>query len=709
MNLVTICDNILSPKSWQTEECTDIHAYLTSKFETWPNTAHIYHDKVAKDHDVTPYDEATIERLGKLQGHFYVVIMPGIPIAILIPLIISVALAAVAIGLSFIVKPSANVSYANNNNSQLSQRSNTQRTGERIPDIVGTVRSVPDLIGLPYRVFQNNQEVEYSYMCIGRGFYTVRDVRDDLTPINSIPGTSVEVYKPFTSPNSGDQPQLRIGSSIRTKVVNIQGINSVTGQTLLAPNQPGYDWVGPFIVEVATLTEVWFNFVAEQGLYQVDQHGNQTAMSVVVQAGLTPVDGAGNPTAAEELFTVTLNGSGSQRQQIGSTLKARLAGPTAVAVRAIRLTPTIIADNTQVSDQIQWRESFGVSPVGQAHFGNVTTVQSVTFPNPIALSLKNRKLNMLVTRNIPVYDEDSGTYSTVLFPTNNAADILAFLATDPLIGARQFAEIDSYGMHHALDESFDYFGTSLCGEFCYAFTDANVSFEEIAQDIATAVFCVAFRRGNVISLLFEKKTTDSTILFNHRNKVPRTETRTFNFGFLNDNDGITLDYIDPNAPNYPFVDSTVTLYYPPDQSATNPKKVTSIGIRNNVQAWIYGWRLYCKLLYQNVTTKFEATQEASVCTRMERILVADNTRPDTQDGEVIAQDGLNLTLSQPIDIQPDLTYVIYLQHYDGTMESIDISAGLEDNQVVLGTAPALPCVTADELFAKTTYVIVYTE
>lgn len=709
MNSITICDNILAPNQWPTEQCDDVRAYLMDHFKTWPKTAHVYHEQVSKLNDVTPYDEATIERLGKLTGHFYVVVMPNGP-AILIPIIISVVLAAVSIGLSFLVKPSAsNTQYLNNNNNSLTSRSNKQRTGERIADIVGTVRSVPDLVSLPYRLFIDNQEVEFSYMCIGRGSYTVRDVRDDLTPINSIPGTSIEVYGPNTSPNSGDSPQLRIGNAIKTPIINIQGINSVNGQTLLAPNQPGYNWIGPFIVEVTALTQIWCNFVAQNGLYQVDKHGNQTAMSITLQLGITPVDGAGDPTGAEILFTTVLNGSGAQRQQIGSTLKAKLASPGAVAIRAIRLTNTIIADNTQVSDQVQWRESFGISPVTQKHFGNVTTVQSVTYPNPIALSLKERKLNMLVTRNIPVYDETSHTYSTRLFPTNNAADILAFIALDPLIGGRVLAELDSDAMHNALDQSFDYFGTYLCGEFCFAFVDANVSFEEMAADIATAVFCTAYRRGNVISLLFEKKTTDSTILFNHRNKVPRTETRTFNFGYLNDNDGITLDYIDPNSPNYPFVDSTVTLYFPPNQSATNPKKVTSVGIRNNVQAWMYGWRLYQKLLYQNVATEFEATQEASICTRMERILVADNTRPDTQDGEVVAQDGLILALSQPVDIAAGLDYVIYLQHYDGSVESIDITLGVDDFHVVLGTAPSLPCVTADENFAKTTYIIVYTE
>jgi hypothetical protein len=707
MNKITICDNVLSPESWQTYDCDDVREFLAARYPKMPDTAHIYHHYVADNCDVTPHDEASIELLGTLKGDFYLVILPEGIETILI--IVAIAVAAISIGLSFLLRPKVKSDTATSSNNQLSDRTNKERIGERIPDIVGRVRSIPDLLSVPYHIFINNTEVEYSYMCIGRGEYTISDVRDDLTPLHDINGSSIEVYKPFTSPNSGDQPQYRIGTAIATPVFNVQEINSVNGQVLLAPNLPGSDWIGPFYITVNTLTDIWCNFVAEAGLFQVSKKGNQSALSVAIQLGITPIDGAGNPTDDETMFSITLTGSDVFKTQIGTTLKAPLPIPGAVAIRAIRLTDTILTEGVSVSDEIRWREAHGLSALDQTDFGNVTTVQSITHATSAALSLKQRKLNMLVTRNVPQYLGTGLGFGTALAPSRNAIDILCFLALDPLVGNRTLAELDVDVMYVTIAEIETYFGTDLCTHFSYTFDDANKSFEETAADIAAAVFCIAYRRGSLISLFFEKRTSDSTLLFNHRNKVPKSETRTVVFGSLNDYDGINLDYVDPAALNFPNVDSTITLYFPPDQSARNPQKITSIGIRNNVQAWIYGWRLYQKLIYQNTTVEFEATQEAASCVRMERIAVADNTRPDTQDGEVVAQAGLILTLSQPVNfISGSYTYIIYLQHYDDSVESIGITPGSDEYKVVLATAPTLPCVVDNDSFAKTTYIIVYT-
>lgn len=96
--------------------------------------------------------------------------------------------------------------------------------------------------------------------------------------------------------------------------------------------------------------------------------------------------------------------------------------------------------------------------------------------------------------------------------------------------------------------------------------------------IADAVFCKAYRRGSSIKLTFEKETDSSVMLFNHRNKLPGSETRTATFGYINDNDGVELDYISPED------DAKVTYYVPADQSAVNPKKLDTIGVRSKVHA-----------------------------------------------------------------------------------------------------------------------------
>jgi hypothetical protein len=271
---------------------------------------------------------------------------------------------------------------------------------------------------------------------------------------------------------------------------------------------------------------------------------------------------------------------------------------------------------------------------------------------------------------------------------------------DPRIGNRNVAEIDFDNIYATVAEVEAYFGTSKAVEFSHTFDKEGMSFEETLSSIAKAIHCIAYRQGNMIKLKFEKATENSILLFNHRNKLPGTETRSIRFSNLNDHDGIEFEYVDPTT------DLIETLYIPTDQSAINPKKIETLGIRDRLQAYFHAWRAYNRLRYQNMFTEFEATQEANLITTSDRILVADNTRPDIQDGEVLEQDGLVLTLSQDVDLTNYASHTIFLQHTDGTVENLSVSAGTSSNEVVLGQAPKQALSTDPELFAKATYLIV---
>jgi hypothetical protein len=963
-NRITLCENALDPTSWETQECGDVREFLVEHFGAWPQTARIYLNRVGKDTDVTPYDEGGIERLGSLTGHFFVVVYPEGATVIL--LIVAIALSAVAMAMGFLLRPSLPENQdAGSPTNSLTGRQNKERLGGRIPDIYGTLWVTPDLIGVPYRIFIGNKEVEFSYLCIGRGEYDIAEVRDDVTPIDQIDGAGAEIYAPYTSPNSGDDPQDSFGEPIAEPIRNVKQYSSVNGQTLKAPNankfkassnvrftdegivegagdidftdyfdagteaNPTYlvisgssyngtylildvnttqiilsdpgsvnaawnslsgetdygsptllnskdNFEGPFLIVDNTVNELWANFVAPQGLYKVDSDGNQHAMSATIQIEVTSIDNNYNPQGSPIYYQTTLKGSEVLRTQCGATLVAHLPIAGSCRVRARRMTNTDLSNGMNVVDQIQWRDLYGVAPLEETDFGNVTTIQTITWPTPQALSIKQRKINVLIGRKIDTttaitvettlvqcqcligsWADDTGqiigypfainllfdsyapngatklqlgmndatewgdnyegpwvlslsidgeaqadvsvngrrvpwrvagsinaafntsgidtgldpaviavapgqhivlTYLSgaagVGFPfavsdsdgrngtdgrtgdqagkfiptgsqtfttgynvvTENAATILIAMALDPYIGRRTEAEIDRTTIEAVLGtggEVATYFGSDICAQFCYAFDDTKISFEEMVAQLCQAVFCTAYRRGNILSVVFEKETDDSTILFNHRNKIPGTETRTVKFGTASENDGIDLDYIEPNAPNAQAIDSVVTLRFPTEGSpavvAVAPKKIKSIGVRNRVQAWMLGWRLYNKLLYQNTATQFDATSEAGLCVNNERILVADNTRPDVQDGEVLAQDGLELTLSQPVtfdESSPAPNYTIFLQLYDGTVEAIPIAPGSAENKVVLNDAPSMALVLDAAKYARTTYMIV---
>ena len=61
-------------------------------------------------------------------------------------------------------------------NNALAGRTNEARVLQRIEDIYGQVRAYPSLLQPVYSKYIDNVQYEYSYMCLGRGWYAVNDV-----------------------------------------------------------------------------------------------------------------------------------------------------------------------------------------------------------------------------------------------------------------------------------------------------------------------------------------------------------------------------------------------------------------------------------------------------------------------------------------------------------------------------------------------------
>ena len=1149
---VILAENALEPETWTVHHVSNVTDFLMERYDRLPDNARIYHNEVSVDKDVTPTNEQQIETLNNLDGVIIVVMYPaGIPFWVVQ---VIVAVASVAVSLLLMPKPptiTQRNTQTESPNNGLSDRKNKARILARIPDIFGKVRSTPDLLNLPYKEFIDHQEVEYAYMCVGRGSYDIAadNIKDGDTKFSDISGASVAVYGPQTSPNSGT-PQLTIGSAINEPVLKSVRSDAANGQTLKAPDAAAFngnnntkfvypneitttasgidfteefvsgatltvtnasytavvgtagsqltrnvkckiasngfdgeiiytsgnatndfsvndsirlafalfqtddnstlnlngdyvvkavtsttitldypesinanwgqiqnefaanetgtknvfltnlgsivsvnlagdytissvtsttvslsnpasvnsDWnklddydnpadetgllspymystgeafVGWFNLLVADLDKIYINLVALQGLYK-DDGEQQYAFNIAVQVQVEQTSATGTPTGTVETFTGTVLGSSSSKSTRALTMKINPTFTGYCRVRVKRITNSDTNFEGSVVDEVKWRDLYAMSPVTEQHFGDVTTVQSVTYSTDGALAVKSRKLNMEVTRKLPriQYDRftfpmtwtshsnglvkvagnnvtissdgssyggyadldavsngqvitvtltldntkttativtiglhdgtsfisntatvtngtatytltttgaeanpfvllqcaNNNTYFTVIdmqvsgedYPstqtisadtyyggvityqyggvkvandgssyglstpieygntgyktivdfdllsaststsvnvvildnsnqpmsnvvtvtagsrsvtlthtaktagrvviystqsstffalrnlrvkaqelgvtkhaTTDAAQILTNICVDPYIGRRLLTEVDLESFLSTAESVSDYFGTTKASEFNYTFDADNLSFEETTQTIATAIYTQAYRQGSKLKLSFEKETDDSVLLFNHRNKLPQSEARSVRFGNTSDHDGIEFVYASPDD------DALISIFIPSDQSATNPDKIESVGIRNDVQAYFAANRAWNKIQYQNTVVDFEATQEADLLVTNDRILVADNTRTGTQDGQVTAVNVLELTLSQDVTFAGGgVTYTIFLQHVDGTVESIGITAGTASNKVVLANAPRLSLVTDQNKYAQTGYNIV---
>jgi hypothetical protein len=829
--LVTIARNPMEPEEWTDYETEDVCELLKREFgEFFPATAKIYHEQVAEVCDVTPCTEGDIERLKTLPGPFFVIVYPeeGATLYIVIAAIVA-AVVAVAITSNIPRPPKDSTTPSPNND--LADRQNQARPFGRIPDIYGTVRSTPDLIQVPYNVYENNIEVEHCYMCIGRGYFFSQDVRDDTSPLVHIQGSRATVWNPYSSPNT-DGPMilpdgaqadgasgaaLHINGGAADYVYVVRRMTGVNGEVLPDPaggggggggpvilnattnlitvgvtsgryyinsdgstgrnfttlaldsggpdrvnftgsyhdgdliyyslggifdvdystpptstriylDSPGtvnpnwdlvplsgnatnhatvrnagaagseVDYSNVFLIVDPTITEVWCNIVATNGCYKIDSDGNVTAVDVQFEISCLPCLADGTPNGVYQTVTVDFPGD-AKKISLGKTYKIVLDVPgiTQVEVRRSTLSP----HSTQVVDTCQWKDLYGVGPSGVLDFGNVTTISTVTRATQGALAVKERKLNLLVTRLCPTRVGTGNTFSTPLAPAASFAPSICYAALDTFIGNRANSEIDVAGLYALADTINAYFGGTNCAQFNGTFGDDNTSFEEIVQAFANAVFCIAYRQGQQIKFKFEKANPDPILLFGHRNKVPGTEVRSVTFGSNSDFDSVEYSYANPNR------DERVILTVP--SAGVNPKQIDSVGVRNYDQAYYHAWREWNKIKYMNTQTTFEATQEAALVTLSDQVLIADNTRSGTQDGEVIAQSVLELQLSQKVVFAAGKTYTIFLQQPDGSVDSIPITSGSNAYNVVLSRAPLVTLALGENVSARTLYWIVATD
>lgn len=788
-----------------------IGEWLTQHYEKMPEHLSIFHTfsnadyaEISFANEVTPHTSVDLKCLDLMPGTFILIENPKAP-AIWIPLVISLVIGVA----TYFLMPTPSVAATNANNqnaaspnNELSSRQNQTRINQRKPDIFGEAWSTPDLLAVPYTVYENNVEVEYLTAFITRGYCEIKEAYDGDTRIRDIAGATVQVYRPGVNIVSGN-PYYRVGSRITAEPLGVQKQTSVNGQVLrpsnietitgdsnigfsspneivLAPNtqldftdsfssndtieitnasfnietvengatvttpynlagtypvlsvsndritlsnpsaiNPAWDqldnlengtspyisptiksvsekWIGPFILDNLDRNMIVSNFVATNGLYLTN--GNfQSPVNVTVEVEVTPVDENDQDIGYPILKSVVLKGSATARETVGMTLSISTFQGRC-KVRARRVNETNKDFQGTVVDDVKWFALYGAHPLKRSVYENGTVVRARTYATAGALSVKERKLNLLVQRELPTYE--NGAMTTARQATSSFADALVSLATDPKIGRMSLDNLDLDNIYETYHDIVDYFGTPLAAEFCTTLDDSNVSFEEIAKMIEDSCFLTIYRQGTKLRVFFEKPSDNSSLLFNFRNIIPKTFEPSRNFGITDDFDGIVYEWTDP-------ADNGRINIYLPDQNVMNPKEIKSVGVRNKWQAHFNAHRLYNKLVYQTETLKFEAAPESELLILKEPVSCAkDMLKAKYQSGEVEHQDGLILELSHPVEMQPNINYVIYLQTVDGFVDMIMLD-GVEDGYFVkLSRLPISPISTDPSNQVKATYTII---
>lgn len=200
----------------------------------------IYIESIGKENDVTEDFESLKE-----EAEFFVVESVGGGVADSFAFKLFVDPLGVTKLIQKLISPQSAVSGVASNqqgespNNSLTDRSNKARPYERSYDICGTVQSIPNNLMTTYKKYNAAGEViEYGYYDVGRGPMDTpaAGITDGDTLLQDISGSSAAVYGPYTSPNSGDAPQVQIGTAITEDLYITVESNEVDGVELKAPN-----------------------------------------------------------------------------------------------------------------------------------------------------------------------------------------------------------------------------------------------------------------------------------------------------------------------------------------------------------------------------------------------------------------------------------------------------------------------------------------
>uniref|UniRef100_UPI0024DE80B7 host specificity factor TipJ family phage tail protein n=1 Tax=Acinetobacter pittii TaxID=48296 RepID=UPI0024DE80B7 len=187
------------------------------------------HAEISFANEVTPKNAFDLKQLDFLPGTFIVIENPKW-VAAIVSIVISIAIAFLMPTPSM-AQTTQNINQSSSANNELSNRENKIRVNGRIADIYGAAWDTPDSIAVPYKVYENNIEVEHMVGCIGRGQYRIKGAYDGETNIVDIAGASVEVFRPGVDIVSGE-PYFSIGTEITTPPLTVQHQTSVNGQVL---------------------------------------------------------------------------------------------------------------------------------------------------------------------------------------------------------------------------------------------------------------------------------------------------------------------------------------------------------------------------------------------------------------------------------------------------------------------------------------------
>lgn len=477
---------------------------------------------------------------------------------------------------------------------------------------------------------------------------------------------------------------------------NSQFITGVEANPKIRPGV-GQNTSGPFVAPGEGQEEIWLDFQNPKGLVKGSNLNKTNEVNITIT--VEEIDSFGVPTGTSFELFITI--ADNDRDPRFWTYKITPSNSPMISGNRYRV--SCLRTNNEsnsISDlsETNWSRLAGITYITGSGDSGTTRVLLTTRATEQVAALQEKKLNMIATRKVATWNGVSvvGDIETGvgLIASNKMADIMLHYMLDFELGQRTEANIDITTLY-AIQASLDAVFSGEKGEFSFTFDSKNSPAVEEMIQIAQAARTFITREGSFFSFIRDEIQPAPKALFNRRNKKPESEKKTIKFNKPQDEDGVVFEYIDSRD----YKPRTITL---PDDlpvgdpnyglTASNYRKLESIGIKNYSQAWDRAQYELNRLIYSRATVSTTVTQEAIFLPLNSRVLHIDGLKLDdtASDGEVVGIDGLTISTDNRCIFQPATNYSVFFRDDvgDPTPTAISVTAIPGDEfGFILGSAP----------------------
>lgn len=560
----------------------------------------------------------------------------------------------------------------------LSAQGNMARLQEAIPVLYGRHMIFPDFAAQPYTETDSNNTYLYQLFCVGQGELDIERIRIEETPIENFAEVSWEVVRP------GDLVTLFPDNVVTSSIVQ--------GLELKGSNEDGAGWMGPYVTNPAgtRANVIGIDISLSQGLYYANDEGGLDGATVSWRIEARPINDAGAPAGEWTLLGKERWGEATATPQIKSF---RYGVPDGrFEVRAMRVGTKNL--DQRCANTVSWAGLRAYLPSTQS-YGNVTLLAVAMRATNNLNQSTSRRINVIATRKLPVWDPVAG-WSLDVRATRNPAWALADMLRSRVYGrgmldtAYNLPEL--YRLAQVWEQRRDYYDDVI---------DTTMTLWDALSRAARVGRAVPMYYAGLIDFVRNEPRSIPRAMFTPDNIVDGSFSINYSFIEHDSPDHVVIEYVDSET----WQPAEVACVLP-GGTQERPARVQLPGVSNRDQAWREGMSMAAANRDQRIVPSLQTELDGHIPNFLDLVTVVHDTPKWGLSGFVTAWDPATrrLQVSEPLEWYQGQQHYISLRQRDGAPRGpFRVTAGRDELECVLVSPPADLYVSEGEIEEPTLY------